>query len=130
MPVAFRVIEDGIATTAPVAAGDCAAHTGGVFFDTVQVRLTVLVPLLSVATTVFEPELNCDERIFTTAVVSGKALPFTCHETAQAAALGTTANALAVLVAAGTRVVLVDGDVDVKLQSFCTVKAHEQVVVS
>lgn len=130
LPVAVKVIDDGIATTAPVAAGDCVAQTGGVFLFTVQVRVAVLVPLLRVAMSVFAPALNCDERILTKADVADKATPFTCQETAQPESLGTTAKEFDVLEAAAIRVVDVDGVEDVKLQSFCTFNDHEQVVLS
>jgi hypothetical protein len=36
-PLAVKLIVPETPTTAPVAAGDCEAHVGGVFFTTVQV---------------------------------------------------------------------------------------------
>lgn len=125
--IAVKFIEAGMATTAPVAAGVWVAHTGGVFLVTVQVRVEVLVPLSSLASTELAPALNCDESRLTMAFDSVKALPLIFHETAQDESLGVTANAFEVAPAAAILVVAVDGEVEVKEQSFCTLRFHEQV---
>lgn len=115
---ALRVIEAGMATTAPVALGVWLEHTGGVFFVTVQLRVAVLVPLSNFASNVLAPELNCEDRTLIRAEVLARAEPFNFHETAQVALLGVTANGVDVAAAAATRAVAVEGEVEVKAQSF------------
>ena len=88
------------------------------------------MPLLNVATTVFAPEFNCEERIFTSVAAVFNELPFTVHETVQVGSLATTAKAFEALAAAATRAVDVEGELEVKLQLFCTVKFQAHVVVS
>ena len=125
MPEAFKVNDAEVTTVAPVALGDCEAQTGGVFFTMVQVRVAELVPLFNVATSVLLPDVNCEEVTLTNAAELPKDVPFNDQETAQLASFTTTAKAVAVEPAEATRTVAVDGDADVTLQLFCTVKFHE-----
>jgi hypothetical protein len=93
---AVRVRLPLIPTTLPVAAGDCEAHVGGVFFTTVHVCVAELDPLLTVATSVLLPEFNCDDKrvcVFTEPV---RALPLRAQVVTQLESLGVTLNAVLV----------------------------------
>jgi hypothetical protein len=128
--LAVKLSEAESATVAPVAAGLCDEHTGGVFFFTVQVRLTVLVPLVSVATNVLFPLFKSDDSKPSDVLVLLMGLPLRLQLVAQAEELGTTVKFETVEATEETVTVAVLGVLDVTEQSFCTLTLHEQVVLS
>lgn len=72
-PLAVKFEDPPTATVFPVAFGVCEEHCGGVFLVTVQLLVVVLVPLDSVAVSVFAPVLKADEVRFKKFAVEPKA---------------------------------------------------------
>lgn len=127
---AVKASVEPTATLEPLAAGFCEEQTGGVFFVTVQVRLTVLVPFVEEATSVLAPTLRSDERTPTEVLVPPTVLPLSVQVVRQFEALGTTLKLVSVEATEDTVMVAVLGVLELTVQSFCTVKFHEQLVVS
>jgi hypothetical protein len=103
LPFAVRLIDPLIPTTPPVAAGDCDAHVGGVFFTTVHVCVALLEPLLVVATRVLLPEFSCDDKIALVFAAPEIADPLRAQVVEQLASLGVTLKVVLVAAAAATR---------------------------
>lgn len=100
------------------------------FFATVHVRVTVLVPLVRLATRVFEPVFKADESTARELLVVPVAVPFNFQVVEQLASLGTTENVVLVEPTSDTLYVEVLGVADVTEQSFCTVNVQAHVVLS
>lgn len=117
-PFAVKLMEDVRATEFPTATGVCEAQVGAVFFVTVHERVTVLVPLVTVANKVLLPAFKVEDKISTVLLVVPTLEPFNCQVVEQLASLGITLNGVKVEPRADTLSDAVLGELEVTEQSF------------
>lgn len=94
----------------PADAGICEPQVGGEFFTTVQVRVAVEEPLVTVATRVLLPVLSEELKVLRKAEVSpARVDPLRAHDMLQVASLAMAPKVVEVLPVLATRTVAVDG---------------------